>query len=331
MKFREVRTSADQRDMIVQCLIKGDLTSGAWASVVESGMMIVADSGYAIAVSSGTMALKIALHAQGIGKGSKVIIPDVTFVACRAVVNELGASVVFCDVDRETFLLDRQCCEDLVKEGADAIMAVRLGGEPLPEWIFGLGVPVIIDSAHSVDPHDERAVATCYSFHPSKIISGIDGGCIATDREYVYNAAIELRSFGFSKGTRIAPRDGYKANMTNISAVVIHYNICNLDIILSHRVSLRDLYNSELGLSNHGLGMYMVLVDDPDEVCRTTPAIRHYPMPLSEMIFGKRALFNDNAKFVCDHLVSLPFHEYMTGDDVLSVCAIIKSRLIKSK
>lgn len=306
-------------------LAGGEYVSGPYVRKVEEKMKEICNAQQAIAVSSGTMGLKIALDAMGIKPGDMVIVPDITFVACATVVLELNAIPVFVDVDMETYVMDEMSTLKAVTIHGDkikAIMAVRLGGEPIPDWVYGLRIPVLIDSAHSMDPLDEKAVAAVYSFHPSKIVSGTEGGCIVTNSAGDAETARRLRTFGFQEGTRIAVEMGYKAYMNNISAILIWHNLMILNTNLVRRAQLRNRFNEKLGLNRRGLGMYMVMVPEPDKLCEAVGAIRHYPMPLSLMTTG--AALNEKAFKICNFLVSLPFHEWMTDDDVDILCATIQ-------
>lgn len=325
INFREIRINEEAQLAATTEIAAGRLTVGPFVEKVELEMEKIAKAKYTVATSSCTMALKIALDSLGIKPGDFVVVPDITFVVCASVVMELGAHPIFVDVDPTTLLLDQASTVRAVTHNRSrikAIIGVRLGGEPLPEWLWGIGVPVIIDSAHSMDPHDPRAKATCYSFHPTKIVSGIEGGMIATDDADIYVEAGRLRNFGFRKGTRIAKERGYKGNMTNVSACLIHYNLGLLEQNLKAREAIRDRYNSKLGKDKKGLGMYMISLVNADKTFKF-PTIRHYPVPLSEMFCSEP--MNPQAKFVADNLVSLPFHEHMAVDDVDFVCDTLLS------
>lgn len=318
MKFREIKIPDGVNEAIREEIADGRLTTGPWIEVVE-GRMSRLCGGMAVATGSGTVALKIALRAVGVGPGSRVLIPDITFIACASVVVELGAEPVYADVETETFLIDewKRC---------DAVLAVRLAGEEVPEWVYDKGVPVVVDSAHSMAPHDKRAAATVYSFHPSKIVSGIEGGAVVTESIGMAAAAKRMRLFGFEGASRIAQNWGYKGNMTNVSACLIAFNLAQLASNLARREAIRDRYNADFGLNRRGLGYYMVTVDDPGVVCQEIPAIRHYPAPIS----GHMGLLAQNKKaaWVAEHLVSIPMHEHLTDSDVDIVCGIVKKRLI---
>ncbi len=325
MKFREIHTPEEASKEIAEALALGQYTVGPAVEEVEVLMSGVSKAPYNVAVSSGTMGLKIALDAMGIGAGDRVIVPDITFIACASVIMELGAVPIFVDVNPETLVLDENSTRMALLSSigkVKAIMGVRLGGEPLPEWIYSFNIPVLIDSAHSVDPHDRRAQATVYSFHPSKIISGAEGGCIATHDQALRIQARKLRSFGFEDGSRVATALGYKGNMSNLSAILVKHNIKALPDNCAYRAAVRDRFNKNLGLSRKGLGMYMVLAENPDAVCDKIPAIRHYPMTLSNMMAGVAQ--NPMAYQISKSLVSLPFHEWLSFADVDIICDTIK-------
>lgn len=329
MKFREIKIDEDAISRITLALKNSEITGGSYVEYVEEKMQEVSGAALAVAVSSGTMALKIALDAMGVKQGDKVIVPDITFVACANVVVELGAEPVFVDVDPVTGVIDVESVRKAVQDGdIRAIMAVRMAGEEVPN-LTEFGLPVLVDSAHSMDPLPLHYSAVIYSFHPSKIISGIEGGCVCTNDPEIARKAQILRNFGFEPGTRVIKDQmvGYKGNMTNISAALIATNLFRLVPTLRRREYIRDKYNKAFSLNKTGLGMYIVTVKDPDKVCSHIPAIRHYPKPLSEMYYSVAK--NPNAKWVADHLVSIPFHEHMTLGDIDLVCDIIKSELIK--
>ncbi len=326
MQFREIRTTEEMKEDMMVAMDRGEYISGIFVEMVEEKMKRIAQTTHAVAVSSGTMGLKIALKAMGIGEGDIVIVPDITFIVCATVVMELGAVPIFVDVDEDTFLLDEKSTRNQIRIYGDqvkALMAVRLGGEPIPDWVYDCGVPVLIDSAHAIGNFDMRAVCAVYSFHPSKIVSGIEGGVIATNNPDIAIRAISLRCFGFDRGDRIAHEMGYKAYMSNLSSIIVYHNLKRLGATLLAREAIRDVLNEKLGLKRQGLGMYLVSVNEPGHITSKIPAIVHYPMTLSKMITGFAV--NPKANILVDHLVSMPFHEWLSTGDIDMIVDIIKS------
>src|SRR3954468_2405156 len=85
---------------------------------------------HAVAVSNGTVALHLALHALGVGPGDEVVIPDLTFAATAHTVLQTGATPVFADVSPETWCLDLRAVERAAGERTKAVVPVHLFGYP---------------------------------------------------------------------------------------------------------------------------------------------------------------------------------------------------------
>jgi len=328
VKFREIRLSQKTIDEVTSALKNGELVVGPFVEKVERKMEEITGVPHCVAVSSGTMALKIAMDLNYVGtSGHKVLVPDLSFIATASSVLESGGELRYCDVDLDSFVMTKELVDkEIEKDPAiEAIVPVHLGGN-IVEGLDFLPFPLVYDSAHYVGPAKDM---TSFSFYPTKMISGVDGGCICLKSEKNVRRAKELRNFGFEEGTRIlGDDDGYKGNMTNISAVVIYNNLLVYEEVMNSRRAILGVYNSLFKLDNKGIGMYMVKVKDPDIVVKKLQgqAIRHYPLSLSEMIEGEA--MNPIAKFLAEHLVSLPFHEHMTEDDAFSIYKEVKDELI---
>ena len=136
------------------------LESGSWGGenpTVRSFAEIFAqfhDARFGIAVSSGSMALELALHAAGIGKGDEVIVPAHSFIATATAVSRVGAEPVFVDVDAESFNIDCAQAAEAVSEKTRAIIPVHFGGvvaemDRLTEIASSTGVRLLEDAAHA--------------------------------------------------------------------------------------------------------------------------------------------------------------------------------------
>lgn len=150
-----------------------------------------------VTCSSGSAALVLALEAMQLPRGSDVIVPDFTMVACPRAVAIAGLRPVFADCDKR-LLLD----PDKVLESAkiSAIMPVHIYGRRCDmDALYQLGVPVVEDlaEAHGVKPH-VGTDAACWSFYRNKIVAGEEGGAVAfRDAEHA-RLARQLRSLGFT-------------------------------------------------------------------------------------------------------------------------------------
>lgn len=329
LQHRKVVVSGEVRNEINEALSRGELTKGPYIELVEEKMREITGCKYAVAVSTGTMALQLALEGMA---GSQleerstpitISVPDLGFVVDGSIPCELGWDVVFSDVEKDRWVVQK---ENVLRSPVDMVLAIHLGGVEAPTF----DLPTVYDSAHRIGKCP--GVTSIFSFHPSKIVSGIEGGCVTTDDEAVYQIAKSFRFFGFEDGKRYIEDCvyGYKGNMTNISAILIYHNLCNLGWNLARREEIRDYYNAQLGLKNEGLGMYMVKVENPDDVILSSNGfVRHYPKTLSwQFNPGVDKVVLENAYYASQHLISVPFHEYLTNEEMNEVVQLLQGKLI---
>jgi dTDP-4-amino-4,6-dideoxygalactose transaminase len=177
-------------------LRSGRLLDGPEVAAFENEWAQACDRARAVAVGSGTDALRLALLGLGIGAGNEVIMPAFTAIPTAAAVCATGAIPVFADVERETATLDPESARAALTPRTAAVVIVHLYGRPAP--LPRLGVPVIEDCAHAHGMRsDERGVAAAYSFYPTKNLGGIgDGGAVVTDDLELAERVVRLRSHG---------------------------------------------------------------------------------------------------------------------------------------
>jgi dTDP-4-amino-4,6-dideoxygalactose transaminase/acetyltransferase-like isoleucine patch superfamily enzyme len=149
---------------------------------------------HAIAVSSGTDALLLALTALGIGPGDDVVTTPFTFFATAGVIARLGARPVFADIDAKTFNLDPDALRAALTPATRAIVPVHLFGLPCDPRIFEVadqaGLPVVEDAAQALGarfvdasrtPAGTRGALGCFSFFPTKNLGALgDAGLVVT-------------------------------------------------------------------------------------------------------------------------------------------------------
>jgi dTDP-4-amino-4,6-dideoxygalactose transaminase len=180
--------SASDISAVVEALSSDWLTTGPRVEEFEEEISNVTGKG-AVVVSSGTAALHAAYYAAGIKDGDEVITPPNTFIATQAMVEILGAKVVFCDVDIETGLLDPKLLPNLITERTKAVVTVDYAGQPsslneIREVIKDSNIVLIEDAAHSIgSKYFERNVGeiadiTTFSFFPTKNITTGEGGAV---------------------------------------------------------------------------------------------------------------------------------------------------------
>ncbi|MGI8423596.1 MAG: DegT/DnrJ/EryC1/StrS family aminotransferase [Chloroflexota bacterium] len=163
-------------------------------------------SKWALAVTSGTAALKVALAAVGVGPGDEVIVPAITFIASAGAVLAHGAHCVFAEVD-DSLGLDPADVALKITSRTKAIMPVHLGGvacdmDPLLAAARVRGVPIVEDCAQSAGcsykgkPIGSLGTAGAFSLQTQKIITAGEGGFVTTSDPLVYERAFRYHDHG---------------------------------------------------------------------------------------------------------------------------------------
>ncbi len=177
---------------VVEALRSDWLTTGPRVATFEEAFATAVDTRYAVAVSSGTAALHVAVAALKLGVGEEVIVPTLTFAASANCVVYQGATPVFADVDPDTLLLSSHEVERLITPRTRAILAVDYAGAvcdyaALREIATRHGLHLIADACHSLgarrDGHSVGSLAdlTAFSLHPVKHITSGEGGVVTSD------------------------------------------------------------------------------------------------------------------------------------------------------
>ena len=186
---------------------------------------------YAIATSSCTGALHIALTALEIGPGDEVIVPDITWVATANAVLYVGATPIFADVDAETWCIDPMSAESLITPRTKAIMPVHLYGHPCDmDAIMQLAerhkLYVVEDAAPSIGAEykGKRTGSfghfSAFSFQGAKLAVTGEGGMLVTSDEALFKRAYAIWDQGRTPGTFWIETNGLKYKMSNVQAAI---------------------------------------------------------------------------------------------------------------
>jgi dTDP-4-amino-4,6-dideoxygalactose transaminase len=232
---------------------------------------------HAVATNSGTAALHLALRLVGVSQGGAVLVPSLTFVSTAHVVDYLGATPLFCDIDRSSLCTTGiQISERGSRRNygnIEAAMVVLYAGQPVD--VGRRLIPVVYDCAHAAgSTFDARGKLCCWSFHAVKNISTGEGGMLTTDDTVLAERARRLRWMGIStstyqrnylgtEGVAYSERPaykweydceeiGYKANMHDISAAIGLVQLQRLTQMQHWRCNLVSCYWAHLnGLDAH--------------------------------------------------------------------------------
>jgi perosamine synthetase len=209
----------------------------------------------ALATSSGTGALHLALLALGVGPGDDVIVPALTFGATASVVIAVGARPVIVDVHRSTWGLDKNRLFQVITRKTRAIIPVHLYGEDAGDF-SQFGIPVIEDACEALGMVPIRGQMACYSFYGNKVITTGEGGMLCGD----YGNAAAYRDGGFDGDYRnILPGLNYR--MSNMQAAIGLAQIERFGVLLGARLSNADAYAA--ALPGKGKWLFCVETDNP--------------------------------------------------------------------
>lgn len=173
------------------------ITQGAKTEEFEKKFAEFVGSQFAVACTSGTVALFMALKVAGVGEGDEVIVPDLTAPATANAVKLTGAKVVLAHVSEKDLLIEPRACRKYWTPKTKAVIPVHLNGRVVDLYQFSpnlQGIDLIEDSCQALGC--KRVVAgsfTCYSFSPTKTIYTGQGGMVTTDNRFDYEALVKLK------------------------------------------------------------------------------------------------------------------------------------------
>ena len=260
-------TGEEEWEALKEPLNTGWLTAGPKVRAFEDAFAERHQVKYAVAVTSATTALHLALIALDIKAGDEVIVPAFTWVSTANVVLYQGAKVVFCDIDPNTFNLDPKKLKDKITAKTKAIIVVHLFGlcAPMDEikTISG-NIPLVEDGACAVGaaykgvPAGGLGLMGCFSFHPRKSITTGEGGMITTNDDVLGEKLQVLRNHGASiseeqrhHGAKpyILPDFnvlGYNYRMTDLQGAIGVVQLEKLDQFIDERAKWASFYKKEL-------------------------------------------------------------------------------------
>lgn len=224
---------------------------------------------HAVATSSGTTALHVAVAALGVEPGDEVIVPGFTWIATANVVEHRGGRAVFCDVDLETFNLDVESLDSLVTPRTVGVIPVHLFGLAADlDAVLALarrhGLWVVEDCACSLGGwYKGRHTGTLgdagsFSFHPRKSITTGEGGMITTARDDLAELSRSLRDHGASRsdharhveagGFLLSAYDqlGFNFRLTDIQGALGCAQLDRVDEVLDARRARAERYDELL-------------------------------------------------------------------------------------
>ena len=308
---------------------------------------------YAIATSSCTGAMHIALAALDLKEGDEVIVPDITWVSTANAVMLVGATPIFADVDIDTWTLDPKSVESLITDKTKAIMPVHLYGHPAKmDEIMSLGkkynLKIIEDAAPSIGAEfNEKKTGSfgdfsAFSFQGAKLLVTGEGGMLCTNNKDLYEKAHKIWNQGRVPGTFWIEELSSKYKMSNIQAAIGLGQLQRNDLMVNKKRIINDWYYNRLkkikGIkffreSQSVKSIYwmscIILEDENvirrEEFCKKLkernidtrpvfPTISQYPYWI------KKQKEQPNSKLISERAINLPSGVCLSKDEIDYVC-----------
>jgi perosamine synthetase len=264
-----------EADAAARVVRSGWVIQGPEVAAFEGELSAAVGAAHAIAVSSGTAALELAMRALGVGPGDEVVTVSHSFIATANAVVAVGASPVFVDVEPDTFGMNPALVEAALSPRTKAILCVHQLGMPcdltqLVAIARRHSLPLVEDAACALGsevewedcwerigrPHGRVA---CFSFHPRKIITTGDGGMITTADGTLAARLRSLRQHAMSVPPEARDRDpvtreqytepGYNMRLSDVAAAMGRPQLARLDTFMVERRRLAAAY--AVALADH--------------------------------------------------------------------------------
>lgn len=336
----------EEREAVAAVLRSGQLAQGARVAEFEARFAEFCGVRHAVAVSSGTTALWLAILAHGIGSGDEVITSPFSFIATANAILYTGARPVFVDIDPQTYNLDPAGIESAITSRTRAILPVHLYGLPCDmAKIMAIakryGLVVIEDAAQAHGASiNGRAVGSfgtgCFSFYATKNMTTGEGGMVTTDDDAIADQAHLLRAHGMRQ-RYYHEQTGYNFRMTDIQAAIGLVQLRRLPELNARRQANASFLNQALMETvavtlpskpagfEHVYHQFTLRVPNGRDALRERLAARgissevYYPVPIpAQQVFRGMNFAQCYAmtQAAGREVLSLPIHPSLSSDDL---------------
>ena len=358
MQFIDLKTQSQRIESRLIERFKTVLNHGAYimgpeVKELENSLAEFVGAKHALAVSSGTDALLIALMALEIGHGDEVITTPFSFFATAEVISLLGAKPVFFDIECDTYNIDAKQIESAITKKTKAIMPVSLYGQcadfdAINKIAANYNLPVIEDGAQSFGAtyKDKKSCGVttigCTSFFPSKPLGCYgDGGACFTNDDNLAQIMDEIRTHGQSR-RYYHSRIGINGRLDTLQAAFLLEKLAIFSEEVELRQTVAERYQRMLPASvrkpmiqphnKSVFAQYTIEVNDREVIQKALkemdiPTAVHYPVGLHEQP-ALKALYPNaqsfpNTEAAAKCVMSLPMHPYLTEKEQQKICNAI--------
>ncbi|MBF8984157.1 DegT/DnrJ/EryC1/StrS family aminotransferase [Lutibacter sp. B2] len=340
---------------VQEVMKSGIIASGKKVLEFEINFAKYSNTRYGVATSSGTTALHAAVIASGIKEGDKVITTPFTFAATANSVLFEKATPIFADINPNTFNIDPDHIENILKNTPDvkALLIVHLYGLPcdmtkIMALVNKYNLILIEDccQAHGSKYYGENVgnfgITSTYSFYPTKNMTTGEGGMVLTNDHIVYENIKKLINHG-QQERYVHSQLGYNFRMTDISAAIGIEQLKKLDHFNNKRIDNASFYNKNIKNDlvtlplipkdhHHVYHQYTIKVKDRkrfiDHLQKHEIGFGiYYPVPLNAQPYYKQLGYDPTqspvAMKLCKEVVSIPVHPGLSKDQVRKIVEVI--------
>lgn len=265
---------------VIKSLKSNKITEGKFVNEFEKKIQRYLKVKFALACTSGTAALHIAISSLGIGKGDIVIVPSVNFIAISNILSLLKVKIIYADVDPITGQMTPQNLIDCIKSNRlkkiKAFCTMYLGGAPnnvvdfyrikkkyrcfmIEDACHALGSTYMSKNSIKIGSCKHSDICT-FSLHPAKTITSAEGGIVTTNKLAFYNKAKLFRSHGIIRAKKKFSffkhweyninKPGLNYRMSDLNAALAISQLNNIDKIVKKRNKMAKIYLNLLKNNN---------------------------------------------------------------------------------
>ena len=264
---------------VIRVLQSGQLAQGKIVSSFEEKVASFIGVQHAVAVSSGSAALHLALLSLKIGDGSEVILPSYVCTALLNAIHYVRATPVLADIDPDTYNISVESIERAITPRTKAIIVPHMFGLPADiDSLISLDIPIIEDCAQSIGAKfngrytGSFGILSIFSFYATKMLGAGEGGMVLSNNLDLIETIRDLRDY--DERDTYTVRYNYK--MTDIQAALCESRFTKLLSFIEKRKEIARIYNTEfhkIGVlvpsvpkgRDHVYYRYVVPLENPSE------------------------------------------------------------------
>ena len=349
---------AEEERVVLEVMRSGRFAQGERVRAFEEAFAAATGAQSAVATSSGTAALFLALVAHGVGPGDEVVTSPLTFIATANAIVHAGAVPVFADVD-DSLNASGDAVERCIGPRTRALVPVHLHGNPcdmsaLSRLAARHGLPIVQDACQAVGaevagrPLGSFGTAV-YSFYATKNLTTAEGGMVTTNDPQVAERCSALRHQAYAGPGYVHDRVGYNFRMTELQAAIGLVQLGRLAAITERRRRIASYYDEAIPAgrferpitspdAGHVYHQYTLRVSGVNGGARSErDRVRellagsgvatgvYYPVPVH-----RQPAYRDhgatrcpNAERACDDMFSIPIHHSLSDGEVEEVARAV--------